>query len=157
VIGVSPLLHALLLEAVDLPPHYALDSRDGRVMALLVDEIRRMPALALNTPLPRERRLAALCRALLDAPTLDADIDVMAARAGMSRRHFTRLFREQTGMSFGAWRQQACLLAALTRLGRGEPVTQVALDLGYASPSAFTAAFRRVLGMPPSRYLVGVV
>lgn len=155
VIGVSPLLHALLLEAVDLPPHYALDSRDGRVMALLVDEIRRMPALALNTPLPRERRLAALCRALLDAPTLDADIDAMAARAGMSRRHFTRLFREQTGMSFGAWRQQACLLAALTRLGRGEPVTQVALDLGYASPSAFTAAFRRVLGAPPSRYLGG--
>jgi AraC-like DNA-binding protein len=153
VIGVSPLLHALLLEAVDLPPHYALDGRDGRVMALLVDEIRRMPALALNTPLPRERRLAALCRTLLDAPTLDADIDAMSTRAGMSRRHFTRLFREQTGMSFGVWRQQACLLAALTRLGRGEPVTQVALDLGYASPSAFTAAFRRVLGAPPSRYL----
>lgn len=63
------------------------------------------------------------------------------------------MFREQTGMSFGVWRQQACLLAALTRLGRGEPVTQVALDLGYASPSAFTAAFRRVLGAPPSRYL----
>lgn len=153
VINVSPLLHALLLEAVDLPSHYALDSRDGRLMALLLDEIRRMPVLALNTPLPRERRLAALCRALLDTPTLDADIDRMADRAGMSRRHFTRLFREQTGMSFGAWRQQACLLAALTRLSRGEPVTRVALDLGYASPSAFSAAFRRVLGAPPSRYL----
>jgi len=152
VIGVSPLLHALLLEAVDLPPRYALDGRDGRLMALLLDEIRRMPVLSLNTPLPRERRLAAVCRNLIDAPTLDADIDSAAARAGMSRRHFTRLFREQTGMSFGSWRQQACLLAALTRLGRGEPVTQVALDLGYASSSAFTAAFRRVLGAPPSRY-----
>jgi AraC-like DNA-binding protein len=77
----------------------------------------------------------------------------MAHKAGMSRRSFTRLFRQQTGMSFSAWRQQACLLAALTRLGGGDPITQVAVDLGYSSASAFTAAFRRVLGAAPSRYL----
>ena len=153
VIGVSLLLHALLLEAVDLPAEYALDGRDGRVMALLLDEIAAMPALALNTPLPRDPRLARLCRALIAAPALEIDIDAMAHKAGMSRRSFTRLFRQQTGMSFSAWRQQACLLAALTRLGGGESITQVALDLGYSSPSAFTAAFRRVLGAAPSRYL----
>lgn len=153
VIGVSPLLHALLLEAVDLPAYYALDGRDGRVMALLLDEISRMPTLALNTPLPHEPRLARLCRTLLTAPSLEIDIDTMATRAGMSRRSFTRLFREQTGMSFNAWRQQACLLAALTRLGNGASITEVALDLGYRSSSAFTAVFRRILGAPPSRYL----
>jgi AraC-like DNA-binding protein len=153
VIAVSPLLRALLMEAVDLPARYALDGRDGRLMALLLDEIQRMPALDLATPLPHDRRLARPCRRLLDAPTLGARIDDMAAAAGMSRRSFTRLFRQQTGMSFTAWRQQACLLEALTRLGRGEPVTRVAVELGYGSASAFTAAFRRVLGAPPSRYL----
>ncbi len=153
VIEVSLLLHALLLEAVDLPAEYALDGRDGRVMALLLDEIRNMPELALSTPLPHERRLASLCRALIDAPSLEIGIDQMATRAGMSRRSFTRLFRAQTGMSFTAWRQQACLLAALTRLDSGESITQVAMDLGYASASAFTAAFHRVLGAAPSRYL----
>ncbi|HEX7731722.1 MAG TPA: helix-turn-helix transcriptional regulator, partial [Rhodanobacter sp.] len=107
VIAVSPLLHALLLEAVDLPLEYAPDGRDGRVMALLLDEIRAMPALPLNTPLPDEPRLRRLCRALLAAPTLESGVDAMAHRAGMSRRHFTRLFRRQTGMSFAAWRQQA--------------------------------------------------
>jgi len=156
VISVSPLLRALLLEAVDLPAHYELESRDGRLMALLLDEIQRMPALDLATPLPRDRRLAGPCRRLLDAPALDIRIDDMAAAAGMSRRSFTRLFRQQTGMSFAAWRQQACLLEALTRLDRGEPVTRVAMELGYASASAFTAAFRRALGAPPSRYLGGV-
>jgi len=153
VIAVSPLLHELLLEAVDLPVLYALDGRDGMVMRLLLEEIRRMPTLALNTPLPRERRLAALCRHLLEHPSQEVKIDDMAASAGMSRRNFTRMFREQTGMSFAAWRQQACLLAALTRLGNGEPVTQVAMELGYNSSSALSAVFRRVLGAPPSRFL----
>jgi len=154
VIEVSPLLHALLLEAVDLPAEYDLDGRDGRVMALLLDEIAAAPALPLNAPLPADPRLARLCRALLQAPALEIDIDAMAHKAGMSRRSFTRLFRAQTGMSFGLWRQQACLLAALTRLGRGEPVTRVAAELGYGSASAFAAAFRRALGVPPSRYLL---
>jgi len=153
VIAVSPLLHELLQEAVDLPAEYDLEGRDGLVMALLLDEIRRMPMLPLSAPLPHEKRLAALCRELLQLPSQEVKIDDMAQRAGMSRRHFTRTFREETGMSFTAWRQQACLLAALTRLGNGEPITQVAMDLGYANPSAFTAAFRRVLGMAPTRYL----
>jgi AraC-like DNA-binding protein len=155
VIAVSPLLHELLQAAVDLPAEYALDSRDGRIMALLLDEIAAMPPLALNTPLPADPRLHRLCRSLLDTPALDVDIDAMAHKAGMSRRSFTRLFREQTGMSFAAWRQQACLLAALTRLNRGESITRVAVELGYGSASAFTAAFRRVLGAPPNRYLAG--
>jgi AraC-like DNA-binding protein len=90
---------------------------------------------------------------LLQDPSQEVKIDDMATRAGMSRRHFTRTFREETGMSFTAWRQQACLLSALTRLSNGEAITQVAVDLGYGNPSAFTAAFRRVLGMAPSRYL----
>lgn len=153
VIAVSPLLHELMQEAVDLPAEYDLNGRDGRVMALLLEEIRRMPVLPLSAPLPHEKRLAALCRELLEQPSLEVKIDDMARRAGMSRRHFTRTFRDETGMSFTAWRQQACLLAALTRLGDGQPITQVAVDLGYGNSSAFTAAFRRVLGAAPSRYL----
>ncbi len=153
VIAVSPLLHELLQEAVDLPVEYDLEGRDGRIMTLLLEEICRMPVLPLSAPLPREKRLASLCRVLLDQPSQEVKIDDMARHAGMSRRHFTRTFRDETGMSFTAWRQQACLLAALTRLGNGEPITQVAMDLGYGSPSAFTAAFRRVLGAAPSRYL----
>ncbi|RDS80927.1 AraC family transcriptional regulator [Dyella psychrodurans] len=154
VIAVSPLLDALLSEAVDLPAEYALGSRDDRLMRLLIDEITRMPSLPLNTPLPQDPRLARLCGALIQSPSLEIDIDTMAHKAGMSRRSFTRLFRQQTGMSFSNWRQQACLLAALARLGRGEPVTRVAMELGYSSTSAFTAAFRRTLGTAPSHYLV---
>jgi len=55
-------------------------------------------------------------------------------------------------MSFGAWRQQVRLLRALELLAAGEAVTGVAFDLGYESPSAFIAMFRRNLGASPTRY-----
>ena len=153
VLDATPLLRQLLDEAVKTDPLYAPDSRAGRLMALLLDEIGAMPALPLNAPLPHDARLARLCTSLLQQPHLHDDLDAVANTAGMSRRTFTRLFRAQTGLSFAQWRQQACLLAAIARLADGQAVTRVALDLGYASPSAFTAAFRRVLGKVPSAYI----
>jgi AraC-like DNA-binding protein len=153
VYGVSPLLRQLLDEAVDLPALYDDDGRAGKLMALLVAEIATMPQLSLNAPLPADPRLARVCRRIFVEPSIAIDLDTVAAEAGMSRRTFTRLFRAQFGVSFAEWRQQVCLLAAIKRLSLGQPVTVVALDLGYASPSAFAAAFRRVLGETPSQYV----
>jgi AraC-like DNA-binding protein len=157
VFSISPLLRNLLREAVCLPPLYKIDQREGRIMALLLDEIAVMPSLPLSTPLPNEPRLARVCRQIIDNPTLDISINEMASRTGMSRRTFTRLFREHTGVSFIVWRQQACLLASLTRLSNGESITRVATDLGYSSPSAFSVVFRRALGESPSRYVAGIL
>ena len=153
VLDASPLLRQLLAEAVTVDALYAEQSRAGRLMALLLDEIAAARPLPLSAPLPQEPRLAKLCMNMLQQPSLDSNLDAMAAQAGMSRRTFTRQFRIQTGLGFAQWRQQACLLAAITRLAEGQAVTRIALDLGYASPSAFTAAFRRVLGQAPSDYL----
>ena len=152
VFGVSALLRQLLISAMDVPALYAEDQRDGYLMNLLLHEIAAMQPLSLNAPLPSEPRLAQACSQLLEQPSLAVGIDNMCRQVAMSRRTFTRLFREQTGISFVEWRQQACLLMAVVRLGNGEPVTRVATDLGYSSPSAFTGVFRRVLGQAPSRY-----
>lgn len=153
VYGVSILLKALLEEAIDLPVMYAIEARAGKLMALLVDEIASMPRLSLHAPLPRDSRLAKACRRLFAAPSITAGLDIMAAEVGMSRRTFTRVFREQTGISFAEWRQQVCLLSAIERLNAGESVTRVALELGYTSPSSFSSAFQRVLGVAPSQYI----
>ena len=151
--GVSMLLRQLLDEAVDLPALYPAQARSGLVMELLLAEIAAMPQLSLHAPLPDDARLLRACRQLLDAPSITFDLDVAAAAAGLCRRTFTRRFRDHTGLGFAQWRQQVCLLVAIARLDAGQPVTRVALDLGYASPSAFAYAFRQVLGDPPSRYL----
>ena len=152
VLAVSPLLRRLLIESVDLPIEYDLEGRDGLLMALLAREIALAPTVPLAVPFPRSPALAARCHAFLAAPDASATIDDWAAALGQGRRAFTRAFRRETGMSFQAWRQQAMLLSALPRLAAGEPVTTIALDLGYDSPAAFTTMFKRLTGIPPSRY-----
>ena len=152
VVEVSPLLRALLEAAVDLPLGYKENGRESRIMALILDEIRATPVLPLSAPLPSNPALASLCRELLGKPETGVSIDQLAQGLGMSRSTFTRRFREETGLSFVKWRQQARFLEALRRIAAGDAITQVALDTGYASPSAFTSAFRQVLGRPPSRY-----
>ena len=154
VVDVSRLLRELILTAMSLPLLYDEGGRDGRIIALILDEIRALPALPLHLPLPRDPRLVRLCDRLAAEPAAERSLAAWSHEAGASPRNLERLFRRETGMSFGAWRRQARLLAALSRLADGEPVTTIALDLGYDSPSAFTAMFRRQLGVAPSRYFV---
>ncbi|NIF60704.1 helix-turn-helix transcriptional regulator [Enterobacter sp. Ap-916] len=152
VFGVSILLRELLAQAVALAEVSQPEGRGRSLLDFLLYEIASMPALSLNAPLPDEPRLQAACRAFLLAPSLETSVDDMAARVGMSRRTFTRQFRQQTGISFVAWRQQACLLTAIGRLGEGEAITRIALDLGYSSPGAFSGVFKKALGKTPGRY-----
>ncbi len=107
VFEVSDLLRVLLISAMNVPALYTLDHRDGHLMALLLDEIAAMKPLSLNAPLATEPRLVQVCQEMLENPSLETGLDEMAARVNMSRRSFTRLFRQQTGISFVQWRQQA--------------------------------------------------
>src|SRR6202012_4078794 len=96
--------------------------------------------------------LARRCRRFLLRPTANDNIDDWARSLYLSRRTFTRLFRRETGLSFVAWRQQACILAARPKLSAGASVTHTAFELGYANPAAFTTLFKRILGASPREY-----
>jgi AraC-like DNA-binding protein/mannose-6-phosphate isomerase-like protein (cupin superfamily) len=152
VVEVTPLLEQLLIAAVDVAVEYAPGSRAELVMSLLLQEVCGAPSHALSVPFPSAARLAARCHRFLERPDPSESIDDWSAELGMSRRAFTRSFRRETGLTFANWQRQAALLHAVDRLAAGEPVTTVALELGYRSPAAFATMFRRVLGVPPSRY-----
>jgi AraC-like DNA-binding protein len=153
VVEVQPLLRELILAATGQDPD--LPDPTGRhalLEQLILCELAVLPAMPLHLPLPRDKRLAAICTALLAAPERNDTLDDWAGRVGASRRSLARHFQAELRMSFGAWRQQLRLIEALTRLAAGQTVTTVAQDLGYDSPSAFTAMFRRALGRTPSQY-----
>ncbi|MDF1609989.1 helix-turn-helix transcriptional regulator [Hoeflea sp. YIM 152468] len=152
VTAMTRLMRSLLAEAVRLGPDPG-DPRAELIHASLLHEIPLLPERPLGLPLPADARLVRLCREFIAAPSTRLRIDDWASHVGMSRRSFTRMFRQQTGLSLSAWRQQVCVMAALPRLAAGEPVTIVALDLGYDSMPAFTTMFSRVMGTPPRTYL----
>ena len=152
VVAVGPLLHALILRAVAAPPVYEEAGPDGRIFGVILDELRLLPTIPLHLPSGRDRRLLRVTTALERNPGDERPLEAWAKEAGASPRTLARLFLRETGMTFGAWRQQARLLRALIGLAEGQPVTALALDLGYASPSAFIQAFKRAFGTTPSRY-----
>lgn len=152
VVAVSPLLRELIRVAAELPEDYPDDGPEARLTAVLLDRLATLPAQPLHLPMPQAARLRPIVLGLLDDPGDRRTLDAWAREAGASGRTLARLFRDECGMTFGAWRQQLRLLRALEWLALGRPVTQVALDLGYDSPSAFTAMFRRALGTTPGHY-----
>ena len=150
--AVSPLLRELIvaLERVEPGP------REAHLAALTLLELRSAEAAPLGVPLPRaeggDKRLRALCEAVLHAPAERATLADWAGRVGASERTAARLFRDQLGTSYPHWRRQAVLAHALPLLARGLPVGQVASACGYASDSAFSAMVKAQLGQPPSAF-----
>lgn len=150
VVEISDLMQALseALAATPTPE----EPRRSLMMGLLVAEMRQARPLSLGLPLPQDRRLMALCQALLDEPASDLSLEAWAAQVGASARTLARLFHKELSMPFGAWRQQLRLSRAAALVAQGRSLAEVAGELGYASPSAFSAMFKRAFGEPPSRF-----
>ncbi|GAC1035518.1 helix-turn-helix transcriptional regulator [Pseudomonas sp. No.117] len=150
---ISPLLRELLRCLRRGGASYGAAELGGHVRALMLAELVFLEETALHLPALADRRLRAIQTSLHADPADDTALATWAQQLHLCSRSLARLFLKETGTSFSTWRQHTRLMLALPRLAAGEPVTRVALDLGYASPSAFTRMFRRVLGVSPSEYL----
>ena len=155
VLEVDPLLRALVLEVLNLPSDWVDGGPHGRLIQVLLDRIGTAPESLLNLPLPKDPRLSAITDALITDPADRRGLEEVAEEICATARTLARRFKSETGLTFGEWRRRRVLLAALERLSQGEPVTAIALDLGYDSPSAFIAMFRKTLGSAPTKYIQG--
>lgn len=153
VLGVTELARALIVEAIRLRDAAPGTRKVELVLELLTTEIAALEVRPLGLPFPADKRLSALCRAYMAAPSANERLDDWAAKLAMSRRTFTRFFHRETGLSFVAWRQQAGLFACLPQLAEGAPVTHIAMLAGYDNVAAFTTMFRRRLGTAPRDYM----
>jgi AraC-like DNA-binding protein len=152
-LDIPALTRALICEAATFGADYQPQSAEARLIAVLQDRLSSLSAAKLSLPLPQDARARRVCEALLDSPAENRSLAAWGHGVGASSRTLARLFLHETGLSFGVWVQRLRLSLALERLTRGESVTHLALELGYATPSAFSAMFRRVLGSSPRRYL----
>lgn len=153
VLEVSNLLRELVLSLSTSPGIHVQSVREVSLATLVLDELSRARAVPLGVDLPRDKRLRSLCEAVLDEPTRHATLAAWARDSGASPRTVARLFRAELGTTFVQWRQQVLLAKAVSMAGRRMPMSRIAAELGYASPSAFSAMVRRSVGAPPSRFL----
>ena len=153
-IEVSALLKELILALLAEPIEYSLSEKNQHLVALILIELETARTLNLEIPWPQDRRLLTICEAVLNAPDTPMSLDYWSEKVGGSSRTLIRLFIKETGQTFRHWVQQVRLAEALNRLENGESVANVANGLGYASPSAFAAMFRKTMGQSPTDYLV---
>lgn len=149
----TPLMRELLIRSAGFPMLYPEEGFEARLIALLLEEIARSTPGTLHLPVPDDQRVRRIVDMILANPSERGTIGSWARRIGMSERSLSRLIAQQTGMSFGRWRQQIGIMLAVQRLAKGASIQQVAAELGYESASSFVTMFRKALGAPPGRYM----
>ncbi len=135
--------------------HHALETR----LRLLIgscfesrDEtgVGELPSNRLETSDPRIRKSLTIMNSQIRNVL---PLDDIARAAGLSRPHFYRLFRDNLGVTPNVYMNMLRMEFALERLVYSDqPVTSIALDLGFASQASFTRFFGANLGIPPTDY-----
>ncbi len=151
--AVSPLLRELIIRAMAIAPLYDEQGADGRLMQVIVDEIRQQQKWPFSLKLPTDRRLARIARLLLQSLDGSTPIAELGAQVGLSERSIIRRFPQETGLTLHRWRQQAKLMRAFALADDGRPIGAIAQALGYSTPSAFAKMFRKMFNQSPRTIL----
>ncbi|GJG96711.1 helix-turn-helix domain-containing protein [Cupriavidus pauculus] len=152
VVEVDALLRELILALVDQPMLYPDNASNRSIVTLILHKLGQSQTLPIEIPWPRDRRLISICEQIMTSPATTHTIEQWSEVVGASSRTLIRLFIKETGMTYRQWVQQVCLAHALPRLEAGHAIKQIAEELGFASPSAFSAMFKRMLGKAPKAF-----
>ena len=152
VVNIDGLTRELLKTASQFGADYVSGSPEARLIRVLLDRLITLTVAPLFLPQPRDDRLKRITSAIAKDLSDGTPLEGWAKRAGVTTRTAARLFRQETGLSFGQWRLQLRLLTALEQLGMGDTVSNVALNVGYSDVSSFIAVFKAALGETPAKY-----
>lgn len=152
VVNVSPLLKELILHACTFSALKRTVRRQAHVIELIIDQLEAIQLVPLQLPHLSDPRAVRVADVLLANPSDSRTLAQLCSRGGASKRTVERLFQEETGLTFGKWRQQLRLMHAVRLLAERAKVTHAALDAGYSTPSGFIAVFRKTLGTTPALY-----
>lgn len=152
IVAVQPLLRELILALADMPPDLPGATPGEKLDAWLGAELAPAAHPPLNLPAVSSPALVRITDALRADPADARTLERWARELATTPRSLARAFAREAGMSFTEFRRQFRLHASLERLGQGQPVTTVAMDLGFSSAANFIAMFRRATGCTPKAY-----
>jgi AraC-like DNA-binding protein/quercetin dioxygenase-like cupin family protein len=152
VVNISPLLKELILYACQFK---ALNNRahaPRHLIGVILELLRSSQTIPLQLPRPLDPRALRVANFLYSDPGSAVPTEEICARTGACKRTIERLFRQDTLMTLGRWRQQLRLIHSVQLLAQGMKINSVALEAGYSSASAFILMFKSVLGTTPGQY-----
>ena len=127
--------------------------RDGCITRLLVHVSR----LSVSASLPRsadtvgDPKIAQALSYINENLTGELSVETLCEQVYLSRYHFMRLFKAQTGMTVHAYVRQKRLIQAARSIREGVPAARAAAECGFSDYSAFHRAFRELFGTSPGR------
>ena len=152
VINVSALLQQLILQLCTLEKLSRRSKSEAHLIDVFVDQLATVRTVPLQLPMPSDPRAARVAATLQGNIGESQSLEWSCKQAGASKRTIERIFRQETRLSLGKWRQQMRLMRSLQLLAAGEKISHAALEAGYSTPSAFIAMFRKALGTTPRSY-----
>lgn len=151
-IAITPLVRELILYLAEQEPSYSSESRTARLVTVLLEQLSDAPIEELHLPISEHPKIRHISDTLFADPSDRTTLRQWAEQLATSERTLARLVKNDTGLSFGRWRQQLHLMIALSKLAEGESVQNVASMLGYDSVNAFITMFKKSLGKSPTQY-----
>jgi AraC-like DNA-binding protein len=147
---ITRLVHQLVTELDDVSQH---QQRNALILALLFHELSQADSARVSClPVAKEPRLLALTGQMLQHPGNSETLESLSHQAGITPRTLSRLFRQDTGLSFAEWRQQLTISMTINLLSQGGAVEEIASQLGYCNGSALIAMFSKAMGLTPQCY-----
>lgn len=150
---VTPFLRELIEEAVRIGSLKARNPLHCALRDLIIAHLRDASAIPTFLTLPKDARALAVANALMTSIADNPSFHALCAKAGANVRTIERCFHREVGTDFETWRRQARLMKAVELLVAGKSVKQVAFAVGYRTPSAFVAMFRKVFATTPKAWV----
>lgn len=149
---VTPLMRALLMHLHQYPPMLPYSEPESRLLQVLLDQLVSAECAGSYLPTSTDPLLGKVLQTLEHNPGDTRSIAELAKAHHTTERTLMRHSQRDLGMPLAEWRQRLRIVKSMPRLEAGEKVESIALDLGYASASAFIAMFRRLMGTTPDEY-----
>lgn len=152
---ITPLLRELIVYVCSKGIVKTDSDEHLNLITFLNYQIKRLKPFPLMIPMPSDQRAKRLAARLIDNPGTSQSLNNVCEECGASLRTMQRVFSREVGMPLSRWRNQVIMVHAIQLLASDSTVTQVAIDLGFESASAFIFSFRKYFGVSPGQHRSG--